>query len=154
MKKIKEKWGHLLDSDTGFHDMKDVILKAIPDLLTRMDEKDHEASLLETQLSAFSSRGGGRNNYNRGRGQPGGSRGLFRPRQTQTGRELTRRFCRLCQASRCPVRVYTSHNMSECNRWTRNDVEDLRVMMCGRGEIDPHCLLCVPTGNCYNIRFL
>ena len=33
MKKIKDKWGHLLDNDTCLFDLKDTILKAIPDLL-------------------------------------------------------------------------------------------------------------------------
>ena len=40
MKKIRDKWGHLLDKDTCLHDLKDIILKAIPDLLSRLDTKE------------------------------------------------------------------------------------------------------------------
>ena len=36
----------------------------------------------------------------------------------------------MCQTDKCPARVYQSHNISECTRWSRNDVEDLRIMMC------------------------
>ena len=81
---------------------------------------------LETQLSAFGNGRGGFRGRGRGRGQGGGG---SRPYQQQQpgGRRL---FCRLCQAAKCPPQVYSSHNVSTCNRWTRKDVEDLRVMMC------------------------
>ena len=126
MKKIKDKYGHLLDTDNCLHDKKDTILKAIPDLLNRIDHKEFEARALETQLSAFGNGRGGFRGRGRGRGQGGGG---SRPYQQQQpgGRRL---FCRLCQASKCPPQVYSSHNVSTCNRWTRKDVEDLRVMMC------------------------
>ena len=129
MKKIKDKWGHLLDSDTCLHDMKDTILKAIPDILKRLDHKEFEARALETQLSAF----GGRGRFQgrgRGRNQGGSSRTY---QQQSSG---LRPKCRLCQAAKCPERVYMSHSVANCNRWSRKDVEDLRVMMCDM-ETDP-----------------
>ena len=60
MKKIKDKWGHILDKDKCLHDMKDTILKAIPDLLTKLESKDLEANSVNAthQLSAFKARGG------------------------------------------------------------------------------------------------
>ena len=126
MKKIKDKWGHLLDKDTSLHDLKETILKAIPDLLARIDNKEFEANSL-SQLSAFS---GSRGRFsNRGRG------GSFR--QPQARGQISRKFCRVCQAARCPRHVFTSHNVSECSRWTRKDVEDLRVMMCEM-QMDPN----------------
>ena len=121
MKKIKDKWGHLLDTDTCLHDKKDVILKAIPDLLKRLDQKEFDARALETQLSAL-----GGNRF-RGRGRARGQGINSRNFQQRSGQRL---FCRLCQAARCPPQVYSSHNVSTCNRWSRKDVEDLRVMMC------------------------
>ena len=131
MKKIKDKWGHLLDENTGLHDLKPVILKAIPDLLERIDSKDSEANSADTQLSAFgSSRGrfSDRGGFSdRGRFS---NRGRFQSRPTASGRSFGGKFCRICQAARCPKRVYTTHNVSECSRLSRRDVEDLRVMMC------------------------
>ena len=130
MKKIKDKWGHLLDQDTCLHDLKDTILKAIPDLLSRIDTKEFEANSV-TQLNAFYGRGGnssgargGRFSGNRGRYQGGNFR------QPQNRNQYSRKFCRVCQAARCPRSVFTGHNVSECPRWTKKDVEDLRVMMC------------------------
>ena len=134
MKKIKDKWGHLLDSNTSLHDLKDVILKAIPDLLTRMDHKEFEANAFNTQLSAFAGRG---RFQGRSRGRGGYQGAISRPNQQQTYGQEGRQFCRLCQAAKCPRRVYTSHNVSTCSRWSRKDVEDLRVMMCEL-EIDPN----------------
>ena len=121
MKKIRDKWGHLLDKDTCLHDLKDTILKAIPDLLSRLETKEFEANAM-AQLSAFSGSRGGRFS-NRGRGQSG----------NQSRGQSNRRFqqpCRVCKAARSPPHVYKSHNVSQCNRWTKKDVEDLRVMMC------------------------
>ena len=120
MKKIKDKWGHLLDKDTCLHDLKDTILKAIPDILKRMDTKEFEVNSM-TQLSAFVHRGG-----RRGSGRDGNSR------QSQgRGRgQSSRLFCRVCFAARSPRHVFTNHNVANCTRWTRKDVEDLRVMMC------------------------
>ena len=131
MKKIKDKWGHLLDKDICLHDLKDTILKAIPDLLSRIDTKEFEANSLTTQLSAF---GGARGRFSsRGRGN---QRGNFRQNQSQASGE-SRKFCRLCQAAKSPRHVYTSHNVYTCNRWSRKDVEDLRVMICEM-DIDPN----------------
>lgn len=138
LKKIKDKWGHLLDGDTCLHDLKDTILKAIPDLLEKIDMKDLEGNSMESQLSAFGGRG--RSFNNRGRNQSGNFRGNFRGNYQQNRARpqgQARRFCRLCQAAKCPIRVYTSHNVAECNRWSKNDVEDLRVMMCEL-QVDPN----------------
>lgn len=133
MRKIKDKWGHLMDKNTGLHDLKDTILKAIPDLLTKLDTKDFEANALGTNLSAFSPRG-----KFRGRGRGRGQGGNFRPNQQQQPYgQVNRQFCRLCQAARCPPRIYTSHNVANCTRWSRKDVEDLRVMMCDL-QTDPN----------------
>ena len=137
MKKIKDKWGHLLDEDTSLHDLKDIILKAIPDLLSKIDTKEFEANAMTAQLSAF---GGGRGKFSgrgqfsgRGRGSQGNT---FRQNQFQASGE-SRKFCRLCQAAKSPKHVYTNHNVSTCNRWSRKDVEDLRVMMCEM-QVDPN----------------
>jgi hypothetical protein len=131
MKKIKDKWGHLLDSDTCLHDKKDTILKAIPDILKRLEAKEFEARALETQLSAF----GGRGRFQgRARGRGSNQNGSSRPYQQQSSG--LRPKCRLCQAAKCPERVYMSHSVANCNRWSRKDVEDLRVMMCDM-ETDP-----------------
>ena len=128
MKKIKDKWGHLLDKDTCLFDLKDTILKAIPDLLNRLDTKEFEANSV-SQLSALFPRGGQRG-YGRG---GGGSSRQNRGR----GRSLaTRMFCRVCFAARSPRHIYTSHNVANCSRWTKKDVEDLRVMMCEM-KVDP-----------------
>ena len=140
MKKIRDKWGHLLDKDTCLHDLKDTILKAIPDLLTRIDTKEFEANAI-SQLSLFSgsSRGGrffNRGHSDRGHGDRGrGQAGSFRQPQT---RGASRRFqpYRVCKAARSPPRVYNSHSVSDCNRWSKRDVEDLRVMMCEM-KLDP-----------------
>ena len=131
MKKIKDKWGHLLDKDTCLHDLKDNILKATPDLLSKIDTKEFEANSLTSKLSAF---GGRRGRFsNRGRGNQGEN---FQQNQPQAS-EVSRKFCRLCQAAKSPRHVYTSHNVSTCNRWSRKDVEDLRVMMCEM-QMDPN----------------
>ena len=121
MKKVRDKWGHLLDKETCLHDLKDTILKAIPDLLKRMDTKEFEANAL-TQLSAFTPRG-----------QRGGMRVAGQGRTQQQGQSSRGRgqrlFCRVCYAARSPRNVYTSHNVANCSKWSRKDVEDLRVMM-------------------------
>ena len=125
MKKIRDKWGHLLDKETCLHDLKDTILKAIPDLLKRIDTKEFEANAV-SHLSAFSprdQRGGGRGSGSRGRF------GGFRQGQGR-GRAQSKLFCRVCYAARSPRNVFTSHSVANCSKWTRKDVEDLRVMMC------------------------
>ena len=130
MKKIKDKWGHLLDKDTCLFDLKDTILKAIPDLLNRLDTKEFEANSV-SQLSAFYPRGGQRGNR-RGGGVSG--------RQNQAGRgrgQVSRMFCRVCFAARSPRHIYTSHNVANCSRWSKKDVEDLRIMMCEM-QVDPN----------------
>ena len=124
MKKVRDKWGHLLDKETCLHDLKDTILKAIPDLLKRMETKECEAKA-STQLSAFfprDQRGG-----MRGAGQ-GQARNQRQGQGGGKGRGL-RLFCRLCYAARSPRHVFTGHNVANCSKWTRKDVEDLRVMM-------------------------
>ena len=130
LKKIKDKWGHLLTGDKCLHDYKDAILKAIPDLLARLDQKEYEANALDTKLSAFASRGTARG---RGRGRSRNQGSSNSGQQSQFGRF----FCRLCQTAGCPRRVFTSHNISNCSRWSRKDVEDLRVMMCEM-KVDPN----------------
>ena len=128
MKKIKDKWGHLLDKDTCLHDLKDTILKAIPDLLKRLDTKEFEANSV-SQLSAFFPRGG-----QRGFGRGGG--GSSRQYQGRGRGQGSRMFCRVCFAARSPRHIFTNHNVANCSRWTKKDVEDLRVMMCEM-KVDP-----------------
>ena len=129
MKKIKDKWGHLLDNDTCLFDLKDTILKAIPDLLNRLDVKEFEANSV-SQLSAFFPRGGQRGNRRGG--------GISSRQNQGRGRaQITRMFCRVCFAARSPRHIYTSHNVANCSRWTKKDVEDLRVMMCEM-QVDPN----------------
>ena len=124
MDKIKDKWGHLMDSEVCLFDLKDKILKAIPELLKKLDQKEFEANALSNlTLSGFSGRG---------RGQ---SRGQAKGGQAQFAR-AGRLFCRLCQAAKEPRRVFTSHNIKDCRSWSRKDVEDLRIMMCEL-ETDP-----------------
>ena len=48
--KVKDKWGHVLNDDKCIHDLKDVILKAVPDILAKLDSKDAE-------LNAFKANG-------------------------------------------------------------------------------------------------
>ena len=123
MSKIKDKWGHILNKEKCLHDLKDIILKAIPDLLSKMEKK-------EADLSAFGS-------YRNLRPQ----RGSLQKRadhqdRNPPRRQENRKFCRLCQASRCSKRIYTSHNMSDCTRWSKKDIEDMRVMILDM-NIDP-----------------
>ena len=138
VKKIKDKWGHLLTSDKCLHDYKDPILKAIPDLLTRLDQKEFEANALDAKLSVLAPRG-----RTRFRGRGWGTSNTSQQQQfgrtsnTSQQQQFGRQFCRLCQTSGCPRRVFTSHNISDCSRWSRKDVEDLRVMMCDM-QADPN----------------
>ena len=134
MKKIKDKWGHILDQDKCLHDLKDIILKAVPDLLTKLESKDIEANSVSSthQLSAFNFRGrGGGRPFNRG-GSSRGAQGQSRPWVSRRPEKK----CRLCQAAGCPRRVWSNHNNSDCSRWSRRDVEDLRVMILDM-QIDP-----------------
>ena len=128
--KIKDKWGHLLDDTTCLYDLKDTILKAIPEMVQKIDKKEFEANAMH-EFGAFgASRGrGGRFN------QAGRGRFSYNQKSTQRG-QISRKFCRMCQAAKCPARVYQSHNISECTRWSKNDVEDLRIMMCEM-QVDP-----------------
>ena len=130
LKKIKDRWGHILDNDKCLHDIKDIILKAIPDLLTKLETKDVEANSVNSshRLAAFTSRGGGR-------GFRGGSGRGATNQRPWTGRR-SGKFCRLCQASGCSRRVFTNHNVQDCSRWSRKDVEDLRVMILDM-QVDP-----------------
>ena len=123
MSKIKDKWGHILNKEKCLHDLKDIILKAIPDLLSKMEKK-------EADLSAFGS-------YRNLRPQRGSlqKRADYQDRNPPR-RQENRKFCRLCQASRCSKRIYTSHNMSDCTRWSKKDIEDMRVMILDM-NIDP-----------------
>ena len=111
-------------------DLKDTILKAIPELLIRLDTKEFEANSV-SQLSAFLPRGGSRGS---GRGG-GGNNG--RQHQGRGRNQNSRMFCRVCFSARSPRHIYTSHNVANCSRWTRKDVEDLRVMMCEM-KVDPN----------------
>ena len=120
--------GHLLDKDTCLHDLKDTILKAIPDLVKRLDTKEFEVNSV-SQLSAFLPRGGFRGS---GQGRAGGSRQY----QGRGRGQSSRMFCRVCFSARSPRHIFTNHNVANCPRWTRKDVEDLRVMMCEM-EVDP-----------------
>ena len=129
LKKIKDRWGHVLDDDKCLHDLKDIILKAIPDLLTKLEAKDIEANSVTTQLAAFTPRGGGRSSF---RGRSGRGASNQRPWAGRHGGK----FCRLCQASGCSRRVFTNHNVQDCSRWSRKDVEDLRVMILDM-QVDP-----------------
>ena len=42
--KIKDKWGHLIDDTTCLYDLKDIILKAIPEMVQKIDKKEFEAN--------------------------------------------------------------------------------------------------------------
>ena len=132
MKKIKDRWGHILDKDKCLHDLKDIILKAVPDLLSKLESKDFDANSVnaQPQLSAFVPRGG-RTSY-----RGGSSRGGASGQQRSFGNRRNGKKCKVCQAAGCPPRVFTSHNNSECSRWSRRDVEDLRVMVLDM-QIDP-----------------
>ena len=102
------------------HELKDTILKAIPELIVKLDSKD-------TECAAFQSFSKQKTQ------QPHPRKATPSPRVSTK----SRRFCRLCQTAGVPKRVYTSHNISNCARWTKRDVEDLRVMMCEM-NIDPN----------------
>ena len=134
MKKIKDKWGHILDKDTCLHDLKDIILKAIPDLLSKLESKDIEANSVNVtpQLSVPH---GGRTSHRGGSSRGGGS-GQTRSWGNNRGNRRDGKKCRVCQAAGLPPRVFTSHNNSECSRWSRRDVEDLRVMILDM-QVDP-----------------
>ena len=122
--KVKDKWGHVLDDDKCLHDLKDVILKAVPDILAKLDSKDAE-------LNAFNAgRKLSQNNYQSNRGRPSS----FSQNSSKRGNA---KFCRLCQASGCSRRIFTSHNVSECQRWSRKDVQELRVMILDM-QVDPN----------------
>ena len=129
-KKIKDRWGHILDNDKCLYDVKDIILKAIPDLLTKLVNKEVEANSVNPsrQLAAFTSRGGGR----RFSGEFG--RGATNQR-SWTGRRGGK-FCRLYQAAGCSQRVLTNHNWQDCAWWSRKDVGDLKVMILDM-QVDP-----------------
>ena len=111
VKEIKEKWGHLLDSNKSLHEMKDTILKGVPDILLKL-EQDAELSALNysNNKPAYRNQGKGNGSYQ------------FRKGTRVPGKS----FCRLCQTAGEPRHMFTSHNMSSCRRWTRRDVEDLR----------------------------
>ena len=114
---IKEKWGHLLTKDKCLQDYKDTILKAIPDLLNKLENKEAELSAFGTRNQRNQTQAYQRKGDNQKRGQ------------NSNAKRGNGKFCRLCQTSGCSRRVYTSHNLSECTRWSRKDVEDLRVMI-------------------------
>ena len=122
--KVKDKWGHILDGDKCLHDLKDVILKAVPEILTKFDSKDAE-------LNAFNASG---------RKQAQNSqlnRNKISSYNSYGSRRGNAKFCRLCQASGCSKRIFTSHNVSECQRWSRKDVQELRVMILDM-QVDPN----------------
>ena len=121
IKQIKEKWGHILDSNKSLHEMKDIIFKSIPDILMKLEQ--------DIELSAFNNEGL--------RKQKGHNRGFGNPANRRNNKFPGKSFCRLCQTAGEPRRLFTSHNMSNCKRWTRKDVEELRYMMCEL-EIDPN----------------
>ena len=118
IKQIKEKWGHVLDSNKCLHEMKDIILKGVPDILLKLEQQEEDTSV----LSAFNN---GDKNVQRGKFQQ--RSGKF---QGNNKRVSGKSFCRLCQTAGEPRRLYTSHNIYACKRWTKKDVEDLRFMMC------------------------
>ena len=122
--KVKDKWGHILDDNKCLHDLKDVILKAVPEMVAKLDSKDAE-------LNAFNSYGRKQTqNYQSTRGRPS-SYGQY------SNKRGNAKFCRLCQASGCSRRIFTSHNVSECQRWSRKDVQELRVMILDM-QVDPN----------------
>ena len=41
----------------------------------------------------------------------------------------TGKYCRLCRDAGFPRQVFQAHNMSECNRWTRDSVAQIRSMV-------------------------
>ena len=99
VKEIKVKWGHLLDSNKSLHEMKDTILKGVPDILLKL-EQDAELSALNYS-----------NNKPAYRNQRKGNRSYQFIKVT---RVPGKSFCRLCQIAgerRC---MFTSHNMSSC----------------------------------------
>ena len=110
---VKEKWGHVLDDSKSIHEMKDIILKAVPDMIVQLDTRENEVNSLAALTAA-------NKNQNKSRKQ----------RPNSKSSNYTRLFCRLCQTAGDPKRVYSTHNIGNCRRWTKKDVEDLRVMMC------------------------
>ena len=111
---IKEKWGHVLDDSKSIYELKDIILKAVPDMIVQLDAKELEANSLAILTAA-----------NKNSKQKNNSRV-----QKSSASSYNRLFCRLCQTAGDPKRIYTTHNVGNCRRWTKKDVEDLRVMMC------------------------
>ena len=101
--------------------------------LHSQDHQEEADSPTEATVTrGHSDRGHGyRGHGDRGRGQAGS----FRQPQT---RGASRRFqpCRVCKAARSSPHVYNSHSVSDCNIWSKRDVEDLRVMMCEM-KLDP-----------------
>ena len=87
---------------------KDIILKAIHDLLTKLETKDVDANSASAQL-AFTSHGGGKSSF---RGRSGS--GTANPKHW-TGR-IGGKFCRLCQAARFSRRIFTSHKVQDCSK--------------------------------------
>ena len=119
---VKDKWGHVLNENKSIHDLKDVILKAVPEILIKLDFKDAE-------LNAFKTTGRRQQNFQANRNKSS-SIGQYGSRRGND------KFCRLCQASGCSRRIFTSHNVSECQRWSRKDVQELRVMILDM-QVDP-----------------
>ena len=64
-------------------------------------------------------------------GQRNGPQVRFRPQQNQTGK-----LCNLCRDAGFPMRVCQTHNMSECNRWNRSSIAQIRSMVL-EDNIDP-----------------
>ena len=85
----------------------------MPDILMKLEQNEETS-----QLSAFQCQN---RKYNRGQSKSN---------NFQKGRRVPgRNFCRLFQTAGEPERLYLSHNISSCRRWTRKDVEDLKFMI-------------------------
>ena len=121
--KVKDKWGHVLNNEKCLHDLKDIILKSVPDILSKIESKDSELNAFNTKKN-FNQKNGSSNFKNSSNSRPNGSR------------RGSNKFCKLCQASGSSRRIFTSHNLSECYRWSRKDVEELRVMILDM-QVDP-----------------
>ena len=51
-----------------------------------------------------------------------------RPQRYQSP-PMTGKYCRLCREAGFPRQVFQNHNLSECNRWTRESVAQIRSMV-------------------------
>ena len=143
--KVKRNYGHQMTGNVTLRDVQPVIFEHIDSMLEELDQSQ-TSKLLASQsladcvdLQAISTQNKNRGKFlNNRTGGKSNYRGRTTFKPSSSGKSFnkpTNKYCRICDLAGSDAKVFTSHEIGNCNRLSIRDFESIRNAMVLNGMV-------------------